>query len=340
MERSLLKTSATRIVSHTWEEISKADLYSLMQLRQAVFVVEQKCAYLDADGLDLFSKHYLGWQGLNSDAILVASARVVPPLMRFDELSIGRVVNAQTHRGLGLGRQLMQTILAQCDSDKVPAIRISAQRYLEQFYQQLGFAPSTDVYDEDGIEHIEMLRLLPNDSAQGSVQPDCFGSLEFVPLNASHAALLFDPLSPAVIYQYMQERAQTSIQTMQARYARLELGAPSGCGEIWLNWLVRDVQTKETLGTVQATVMRNASAEIGYVLTPSAWGRGLGTQCIQWLVKVLHSRYAMQKVTAQIDVRNIASWRAAEKAGLKRLREVDAMLFENVTRDYQYVANS
>jgi ElaA protein len=336
MQKSSYKTSPTHFVSHTWEQISKTDLYSLMQLRQIVFVVEQHCPYQDADGLDLFSKHYLGWQETNGIATLVAAARLVPPLMRFDEVSIGRVVSARTHRGQGLGRQLMHTVLAQCDADGIPTIRISAQRYLERFYNQLGFNPCSEVYDEDGIEHIEMLRPLPSEM----VSTDHLGSLEFLPLNASHAALLFKPLAPAVIYQYMQERPQDSIETMQVRYARLEQGAPSGCGELWLNWLVRDAQTKQTLGTVQATVMRNASAEIGYVLTPDAWGRGLGTQCIQWLTKVLLSRYGMQKIIAQIDVRNIASWRAAEKAGMQRYQEVDSELLGQATRDYQYLARA
>jgi ElaA protein len=334
MQKLFAKTSPVHFVAHTWEQISKTDLYSLMQLRQAVFVVEQHCPYQDADGLDLYSKHYLGWQTTNGLPMLVAGARLVPPLMRFEELSIGRVINAATHRGLGLGRQLMETILAQCDADGVPAIRISAQRYLERFYNQLGFNPCSEVYDEDGIEHIEMLRTLPNHVNAA----DQFGSLEFLPLNASHAALLFKPLEPIVIYQYMQERPQTSVETMQMRYARLEQGAPSGCGELWLNWLVRDAQTKQTLGTVQATVLRNACAEIGYVLTPKAWGRGIGTQCIQWLTKVLQSRYGMQKVIAQIDVRNIASWRAAEKAGMNRHREIDSELLGQATRDYQYLA--
>jgi ElaA protein len=346
MEKSLHKISPTQFVSYTWDQLNKPDLYSLMQLRQAVFVVEQQCPYLDADGLDPFCKHYLGWQessgstNLEVDdlavASLVAAARIVPPLMRFDELSIGRVVNAQSHRGQGLGRQLMQTILAQCDTDGVPAIRISAQRYLERFYNQLGFNPCSDVYDEDGIEHIEMLRLLPNNLSL----TDRFGPLEFVPLNASHAALLFQPLSAVAIYQHMEERPQASLETMQARYARLEQGAPSGCGELWLNWLVRDAQTKETLGTIQATVLRNASAEIGYVLSPSAWGRGLGTHCVQWLIKVLQSRYSMQKIIAQVDVRNIASWRAAEKAGMQRFQEVDSVLLGQPTRDYQYLVRT
>jgi ElaA protein len=338
MENQLHKTAATDYRSHTWEQLSKEDLYSLMQLRQAVFIVEQQCPYLDADGLDLVSKHILGWQTVDGKPSLVASARLVPALVRFDEVSIGRVVNAQSHRGQGLGRQLMQTVLFQCDADGVPAIRISAQRYLEQFYSQLGFKTCSDVYDEDGIEHVEMLRQLSDQKPDQLHLTDRFGSLEFVPLNASHAELLFEPLADAVIYQYMEERAQTSVESMQVRYARLEQGAPNGCGELWLNWLVRDALTKQALGTVQATVMRGANAEIGYVVSPSAWGRGLGTQCIQWLIKVLQSRYGMRTIVAQIDTRNIASWRAAEKAGMQRSQEIDSELLGQATRDYRYIA--
>ncbi len=318
----------------TWDQLSKQDLYSLMQLRQAVFVVEQQCVYLDADGLDPFSQHCLFWDQRQSPNVLAASARIVPPLMRYNESSIGRVVSAKAYRDQGFGRQLMQTVLAHCDQAGTPKIRISAQAYLQKFYTEQGFNVVSEPYDEDGIAHIEMLRDLPT----AFQTPDRLGPIEFVPLKAEHARALFEVLAPVVIYQFMEERPQDRIETMQVRYARLALGAPKDCGQLWLNWLVRDSQTQQAMGTVQATVMPNAQAEIGYVLGSTFWGSGLGTQCVQWLNKMLHSRYGVQHVWAQIDVRNIASWRAAERSGMRRVQEVDSELLGIATRDYRYVS--
>lgn len=128
-----------------------------MQLRQAVFVVEQNSVYQDADGLDPHSTHLAAWQ--NHD--LVACARIVPAGFRFANVSIGRVVTARSVRGLGLGRELMERSLAICDAQGVEQITISAQKYLEAFYTSFGFLTCSLPYGEDGIEHVEMLRAKP-----------------------------------------------------------------------------------------------------------------------------------------------------------------------------------
>ena len=128
-------------------------LYKIVALRQRVFVVEQSCAYLDADGVDLMARHL--WAEAAGE--IHAYARIVPAGLKFPELSIGRVITAPEARGTGLGKELMQRAIAA--SGNVP-IRIGAQAHLEKFYGELGFARASDVYDEDGIPHIEMIRAL------------------------------------------------------------------------------------------------------------------------------------------------------------------------------------
>ena len=132
-------------------ELSAADLYAIVALRERVFVVEQNCAYLDADGYDLASRHV--WA--EADGALRAYLRIVPAGLKFSEISIGRVVTAPAARGTGLGRELVRRGVAVCGA--VP-IRIGAQAHLERFYGEFGFARCSDVYDEDGIPHIEMVR--------------------------------------------------------------------------------------------------------------------------------------------------------------------------------------
>jgi len=134
-------------------ELTARDLYAIMALRAQVFVVEQRCAYQDADGVDLVSRHLWAQQG---DGQVVACLRIVPAGVKFAETSIGRVVTAASVRGTGLGRELMRRGIAAA-GEGAP-IRIGAQAYLERFYGELGFARVSDVYDEDGIPHIEMLR--------------------------------------------------------------------------------------------------------------------------------------------------------------------------------------
>jgi ElaA protein len=86
---------------------------------------------------------------------IVAYLRIVPAGVKFAEVSIGRVVTSPETRGMGLGRELMKRGIAAAGA--VP-LRIGAQAHLERFYCELGFTRASDVYDEDGIPHIEMLK--------------------------------------------------------------------------------------------------------------------------------------------------------------------------------------
>jgi ElaA protein len=145
---------------HAWRsfaQLSTAELHSLLRLRCEVFVVEQRCAYLDIDGRDPEADHLLAW---DSDRALCGCLRVFGPDTADGCARIGRIVTSPRHRKAGLGRWLVRQAL-----DVVAAryrdvpIKISAQVYLERFYADFGFARSSPDYLEDGILHCDMLRL-------------------------------------------------------------------------------------------------------------------------------------------------------------------------------------
>jgi ElaA protein len=144
-----------------FEDLSPALLYEVLALRQKVFIVEQNCPYLDTDGLDCKAWHLLGWVGpgySQKERFLGAYARVFPGGVRFSEPSIGRVVTALEVRRKGIGKVLMVEAMTRLREQLGnQAIRISAQAYLQKFYQDLGFVPVSSVYMEDGIPHLEML---------------------------------------------------------------------------------------------------------------------------------------------------------------------------------------
>ena len=134
-----------------FEDMATATLYGILALRSRVFVVEQRCAYDDLDGLDQRARHVWA-QDLAS---VVAYLRILPAGVRHAEVCIGRVVVDAGYRAHGLGRELMRRGLVLAGA--VP-IRLGAQAHLERFYGELGFQRASDVYEEDGIPHIEMLR--------------------------------------------------------------------------------------------------------------------------------------------------------------------------------------
>lgn len=139
-----------------FEELTPFELYTILALRSEVFVVEQNCPYQDEDGKDLKSWHLMGW---NEDNILAAYTRILKAGDSFHEASIGRVVSSPKVRGTGIGKLLMQQSIEELYNlfGKVP-IRIGAQRYLEKFYESLGFVIAGEPYLEDDIPHVEMLR--------------------------------------------------------------------------------------------------------------------------------------------------------------------------------------
>lgn len=135
-------------------DLTNKELHDIFQLRQEVFVVEQNCPYLDADGKDLKSLHVSGTQ----NGELIACARIVLPGVSYKEVSIGRVVTSPKARRTGAGKELMEKSIEYIRKEfgKVP-IRIGAQLYLQKFYEGFGFVRQGNEYLEDGIPHIIML---------------------------------------------------------------------------------------------------------------------------------------------------------------------------------------
>ena len=139
-------------------DLPPAQAYALLRLRSEVFVVEQRCPYLDLDGKDLLPGV---WQLFASSANgeVLACLRGLAPGLSFAEPALGRVATARSARGSGLGRALMQRgIHMMCERHPGHPIRIGAQAYLVPFYESLGFRVASAPYDEDGIAHVEMLR--------------------------------------------------------------------------------------------------------------------------------------------------------------------------------------
>jgi ElaA protein len=140
-----------------FEALGLDDLYDALALRGRIFVVEQKCPYLDADGLDRHAWHLLGRDDDTGE--LVAYVRVVDPGHKFEEPSIGRVVVAESQRGTGLGHQLMAEALRRTDAQwPGRGNRIGAQAHLSGFYGRHGYVQVGERYLEDDIPHIDMER--------------------------------------------------------------------------------------------------------------------------------------------------------------------------------------
>jgi ElaA protein len=136
-----------------FNELSTQELYEILQVRSEVFVVEQNCVYQDVDGKDQKAIHVLGYY----EEDLAAYCRLFDAGDYFEETSIGRVIVSPKHRDKKLGHELMQTAIEAVEKAfNTTKITISAQLYLQKFYESHGFIQTSEMYLEDDIPHIEM----------------------------------------------------------------------------------------------------------------------------------------------------------------------------------------
>lgn len=138
-----------------FQNLTPLEIYEILQLRSEVFVVEQNCVFLDADNKDQLSYHLQG----RVDEKLIAYVRILPPGLAYDEPSIGRVVTSPSYRKQGAGIELMKKAIEEATNlFGIQPIMIGAQLYLKKFYENLGFIKCSDIYMEDDIQHIKMIR--------------------------------------------------------------------------------------------------------------------------------------------------------------------------------------
>lgn len=145
--------SHTNLVIKDWDSLSKEELYSILRIRQEVFVVEQHCPYLDLDDHDQSSYHLI----MTDDEGIIAYTRLLPPGQIYEEPSIGRVITAERARRQGIGRQAMDASMKFVVENWGKPIRIMAQSYLLKFYESYGFVKEGEEFLEDRLPHWYMV---------------------------------------------------------------------------------------------------------------------------------------------------------------------------------------
>ena len=138
----------------SFNDFTLSELYSMLRLRAEVFIVEQEAAYQDVDNKDQKAKHLYAFE----NGEVIAYTRIFKAGDYFDKASVGRVVVKPSHRYLGLGHELMKRSLEYTDKNNYGSLHISAQTYLQKFYEGYGFKVVSEIYLEDGLPHYGMDR--------------------------------------------------------------------------------------------------------------------------------------------------------------------------------------
>ncbi|MED3853410.1 GNAT family N-acetyltransferase [Priestia megaterium] len=139
----------------SFQELTNDELYEILQVRTAIFVVEQKCAYLEVDGKDKLAYHLFK----KENEKIIAYLRVLPKGISYREASLGRIIVKQAQRGTGLGRELVARGIDFLENElHEKTIKIQAQSRLQTFYESFGFRPISDIYSDEGLPRVDMLK--------------------------------------------------------------------------------------------------------------------------------------------------------------------------------------
>ena len=149
-----MPTKVGPVIIKTFDQLNKVEFYKIMQLRIEVFIIEQDCPYQDMDDLDNQCQHL--WVEDNGE--IISYLRINPAGTRFAEASFGRIVTKKAYRSRGIAERVIKAAIDLVQKEGAQAIRISAQSYLEKYYEKFGFFKASEEYLEDDIPHIEMLR--------------------------------------------------------------------------------------------------------------------------------------------------------------------------------------
>lgn len=142
-----------KVVVKSFSELRTQELYEILKLRFSIFVMEQRCFYLDPDGIDYDSIHVF----LVEKSAIIGYARLFPE----EETGIwhvGRVLT--TLHGKGIGRKLMEAVISEAERRDAKLLRMESQLQAQGFYEKSGFSVCSDIFEEAGIPHVKMEKLL------------------------------------------------------------------------------------------------------------------------------------------------------------------------------------
>ena len=137
-------------------ELMLDELYDILKLRTDIFVVEQNCPYSELDNKDKESIHIF----YRDSGEITAYLRIIPKFLSYDSVSMGRICVKKEFRDKKLGRERVKDAINYIEKEMNEyIITIGAQEYLKDFYASFDFKPVSEVYDEDGISHLDMQRV-------------------------------------------------------------------------------------------------------------------------------------------------------------------------------------
>ncbi len=147
--------------------------------------------------------------------------------------------------------------------------------------------------------------------------------LSLEPLTPRHAEEMAPVLADEALYEFLALDPPRSVETLTERYERLSRGYPDAGDEVWLNWIVRDRESDAAIGYVQATIYEDMSCELSVLIARELWGRGFATEACRAVLPTLWLEFAVERLEATVDNRNLAAAVVAERLGFSYADSAD-----------------
>ena len=161
--------------------------------------------------------------------------------------------------------------------------------------------------------------------------------IAFEPLKKEHAEKVFESFSDERIYEYIPLSRYDTQGKLEDRFIELSLKGPGDGSTIWLNWMLKEKAINQYVGWVQATIYDNGKAALAYVIFPKYWKQGYAKEACDSIIDHIFSAYSIESIYIEVDTRNTASIRLADRLGFALIGEKKNADFFNGSKSDEYI---
>jgi predicted GNAT family N-acyltransferase len=141
--------------------LNPTDIQNAFHVRREVFVVEQKVPEeMERDEFDKKAIHVIAKDGNQ----VVGTGRLI---IEGNNGHIGRLAVEKRYRHKDIGTGMMMKFEEEARKRNLSELYLHAQASAQKFYDVLGYVPRGEKFDEVGIEHVEMYKILSSQNPTG-----------------------------------------------------------------------------------------------------------------------------------------------------------------------------
>jgi predicted GNAT family N-acyltransferase len=192
---------------------------TLRSIRGKVFIEEQNVPQeIERDGADDTATHFL----LTQDDVALACGRVLP------DGKVGRMAVLKEHRNKGLGRLLLDYIVAHARQHGVNRLYLHAQEHAANFYLDAGFFHFGEPFEEAGIPHVAMELLIDYSGADEFIKhvayPHPFATLALqLAQTASRDLRIYSALLDPDVFDSAELNSAMITLVRRSRYSNIRI---------------------------------------------------------------------------------------------------------------------